>query len=52
VGSELSSGFISLALMASVPPPTVTVGPSLSRMFINLMEMAVARFQRDPTDIE
>jgi hypothetical protein len=48
----------SLALMASVSPPTVTVGPVVDtedaarEVVQDAMETAAARFQRDPTDVE
>jgi hypothetical protein len=59
--SELSYGSIfrasiSLALMASVPPPMMTAGlaaeDATQEVVQDVTEMAVARFQRDPTDVE
>jgi hypothetical protein len=59
--SELSCGSIfrasiSLALMASVPPPMVTAGlatkDAAREVIQDVAEMAVVRFQRDPTDDE
>jgi hypothetical protein len=42
--------------MASVPPPTVIVGPAaedVARGVVqDVAEMATARFQRDPTNVE
>jgi hypothetical protein len=42
--------------MASVPPPTVTAGPAAEdatqEVVKDVTEMAAARFQRDPTDVE
>jgi hypothetical protein len=42
--------------MASVPPPTVTAGPTIEdatqEVVQDVAEMAAARFQRDPTDAE
>jgi hypothetical protein len=61
VGSELSYGSIfhasiSLALMASVPPPMVTAGlaaeDAARGVVQDVAKMAAARFQRDPTDVE
>jgi hypothetical protein len=61
VESELSCGSIfrasiSLALMALVPPPMVTVGlaaeDAARGVIQDIVEMAAARFQRDPTDVE
>jgi hypothetical protein len=49
---------ISLALMASVPPSMVTTGLAAedaaggSYKTSYSVEMAVARFQHDPTDVE
>jgi hypothetical protein len=60
-GSELSCGSIfrtsiSLALMASVPPPMVIAGlaaeDAAREVVQEVAEMAAARFQRDPTDVE
>jgi hypothetical protein len=43
-------------LMASVPPPTVIAGPTAEdaaqEVVQDVVEMAAARFQRDPTDVE
>jgi hypothetical protein len=48
--------FISLALMAGVPPATVTAGPAAEdvawEVVPDAVETAVTRFQRDPTDVE
>jgi hypothetical protein len=48
VESKLSCGSISLALMASVPPPTVTIGPAAEdaarEVVQDVAEMAAARF--------
>jgi hypothetical protein len=61
VEGELSCGSIlrasiSLDLMASVPPPTVTTGPATEdatqEVVQDVTEMAVACFQCDPTDVE
>jgi hypothetical protein len=58
VGSELSCDSISLALIALVPAPTVTAGPATytedatQEVVQDVAEMAAARFQRDPTDVE
>jgi hypothetical protein len=61
VESGLSCGSIfrasiSLALMASVPPPMVTADPAAEdatqEIVQDVAEMAAACFQRDPTDIE
>jgi hypothetical protein len=44
--------------MALVPPPTVTAGPAADtedatqEVIQDVAEMAAARFQRDPTDVE
>ena len=57
-GSEPCCGSISLALMASVPPPTVTARPvadtedAAREVVQDVVETVAARFQRDPTDIE
>jgi hypothetical protein len=60
-GSELSyssifRASISLDLMALVPPPMVTVGlaaeDAAREVVQDVVEMAAARFQRDPTDVE
>jgi hypothetical protein len=63
VESEFSCGSIfrasiSLALMASASPPTVTVGPvadtedAAREVVQDAVETAAARFQHDPTDVE
>jgi hypothetical protein len=61
VESELSCGSIfrasiSLALMALGPPPMVTAGltaeDAAQEVVQDVAEMAAARFQRDPTDVE
>jgi hypothetical protein len=56
VGSELCCDSISLALMALVPPPTVTAGlaakDATQEVVQDVAEMVAACFQRDPTDVE
>jgi hypothetical protein len=56
VGSELSCGSISLALMALVPLPTVTADPAaedvVRKVVKDAVETAAARFQRDSPDVE
>ena len=58
VGSESCCGSVSLALMASAPPPMVTTGLAAedaargSYKTSYAVEMASACFQCDPTDVE
>jgi hypothetical protein len=56
--SSIFRASISLALMASVSPPTVTAGliadteDTAREVIQDAVETAAARFQRDPTDVE